>query len=78
MPSVVGVATSGLIFQYLYFLPAIETESTRYLLETSAVALYIMCFISYYFAINIKNSLPKNLILPRLKTQLKNNHDCYT
>lgn len=46
-------------------------------MQTTAFAFYIMCFISYYFAINIKNDLPSTLILPRVKTQLKNNHSYY-
>lgn len=78
MPCVVGIASSGLLFQLLYFIPAIETESTRIMLQTSAFAMYIMCFISYYFAINITNELPKSMLMPRLKSQLKHNHPLYT
>lgn len=77
MPCVVGVATSGLIFQLLYFIPTIETPSSKIFIETTAFAFYIMCFISYYFAIKIRNNLPSTLILPRQKYQLKYNHPYY-
>ena len=78
MPFVVGIATSGLIFQMMYFLPAIQTNSIRMMLETLCVGFYIMCFISYYRAIVIKNTIPETLIMPRRKAQLKNNHLFYT
>ena len=78
MPAVVGIATAGLIFELLYFLPAIETISARMILQTSCVGFYVMCFISYYQAIRIKNTIPDTIIMPRKKNQLKNNHPMYT
>lgn len=78
LPAVVGVATAGMFFSFSHFLPAIKNTSARILLETSTVALYTMCFISYYYAITIKNDVPPTLLMPRIKSQLANNHPAYT
>ena len=55
-----------------------EKWKKYYLLTTSNFGLYIMCFISFYYCIRIKNSLPPYLPQPRIKSQLKHNHPLYT
>ena len=77
LPGVVGIATAGLFFSRSHFIPSIESQGLRYLLDTTTLFFYVMCFISYYFAIKIRNDIPDSLIMPRIKSHLKNNHPLY-
>lgn len=76
-PAIVGVATSGLIFENLYFFPSLKRQN-EILFRTVSFILYIMCFFSFWRCIKISNSPPPNLVKPRLKKMLRNNHPFYT
>lgn len=79
VPCIVGIATAGLIFEFLYFLPTFKlSPSLKYLLETSCVVSYLMCFFSYYRAVTISNKLPETLFIPRQRHQLRANHPLYS
>lgn len=49
-----------------------------YLLTASNFLLYVLCFISYYQAININCKIPPTVPAPRHKSQLDFNHPLYT
>lgn len=83
VPIIQGIATWGLYFEQTVlsglFQHLIDPSWERYhLLTTSNFGLYILCFISFYQCIRIKNTLPPHLPQPRIKSQLRHNHPVYT